>query len=65
MILTFNRLKKIKCRSIILKINLEKQLPYVLSPLIDLNSPGIWGEGFAYEKKSIFSIEKDKLPPLQ
>jgi arylformamidase len=39
-------------------------MPYVLSPLIALDSPGMWMEGPAYEKKSIYSIEPGKMPPV-
>lgn len=39
-------------------------MPYVLSPMIDLNSPGMWMEGPAYEKRSIYSIDGAKLPPV-
>jgi hypothetical protein len=38
-------------------------MPYILSPLIEINSPGMWLEGVAYEKKKNYSIEEDKLPP--
>lgn len=39
-------------------------MPYVLSPIISHHSPGMWGEGVAYEKKSIYSIETGKMPPV-
>lgn len=39
-------------------------MPYILSPLIERNSPGMWLEGLAYEKKSIYSIESGKMPPV-
>jgi arylformamidase len=39
-------------------------MPYILSPVISLNSPGMWLEGPAYEKKSIYSIEPGKMPPV-
>lgn len=39
-------------------------MPYVLSPLICLESPGMWFEGNAYDKKSIYSISHNKLPPV-
>lgn len=39
-------------------------MPYILSPLICLDSPGMWSEGPAYEKKTIYSIEPGKTPPV-
>ncbi len=39
-------------------------MPYVLSPMIGLGFPGMWFEGSAYEKKSIYSIRPGKLPPV-
>ena len=39
-------------------------MPYVLSPVIELDSPGMWFEGAAYEKKSIYSIDSGKQPPV-
>jgi arylformamidase len=39
-------------------------MPYVLSPIIHHHSPGMWSEGHAYEKKSIYSIEPGKMPPV-
>lgn len=39
-------------------------MPYVLSPFIGINSPGMWGEGPAYENRNIFSISSGKLPPV-
>lgn len=39
-------------------------MPYVLSPIIKLDSPGMWSEGAAYEKKSIYSIDSGKNPPV-
>ena len=39
-------------------------MPYILSPLIGLDSPGMWAEGPAYEKKSIYSIAPGKMPPV-
>lgn len=39
-------------------------MPYVLSPLIASNSPGMWQEGAAYEKKTIYSIQSGKMPPV-
>lgn len=39
-------------------------MPYVLSPFITSDSPGMWAEGAAYEKKNIYSIESGKMPPV-
>jgi arylformamidase len=39
-------------------------MPYILSPMISINSPGMWLEGPAYEKESIYSIEPGKMPPV-
>jgi len=39
-------------------------MPYILSPEIIPNSPGMWGEGSAYEKKSIYSLKNGTLPPV-
>lgn len=39
-------------------------MAYLLSPLIKIKSPGMWFEGDGYEKKSIYSIEDGKLPPV-
>lgn len=39
-------------------------MPYVLSPFITKDSPGMWAEGPAYEKRNIYSIESGKLPPV-
>jgi len=39
-------------------------MPYVLTPLIKAGSPGMWGEGPAYEKNTIYSIEPGRLPPV-
>lgn len=39
-------------------------MPYVLSPLIGQGSPGMWQEGPAYEKKTIYSIQEGKMPPV-
>lgn len=39
-------------------------MPYILSPLITQNSPGMWFEGEAYRKKKIYSIEEGKMPPV-
>lgn len=37
-------------------------MPYVLSPMIDVNSPGMWHEGNAYEVENIYSIDKGPPP---
>lgn len=39
-------------------------MPYILSPQIVSNSPGMWFEGDAYEKKNIYSIREGQLPPV-
>jgi arylformamidase len=39
-------------------------MPFILSPMIGLDSPGMWSEGPAYEKKTIYSIEPGKMPPV-
>jgi arylformamidase len=39
-------------------------MPYVLSPMIGPNSQGMWFEGTAYEKRSIYSIASGKAPPV-
>lgn len=39
-------------------------MPYILSPMIQPNSPGLWGEGNAYEKQTIYSIEQPNHPPV-
>lgn len=39
-------------------------MPYILSPAILENSPGMWFEGSAYEKRNIYSIESGKMPPV-
>lgn len=39
-------------------------MPYILSPMIEVESPGMWAEGSGYEKKSIYSIDSGKLPPV-
>lgn len=39
-------------------------MPYILSPIIKINSPGMWSEGQSYEKNSIYKIEEGKLPPV-
>lgn len=39
-------------------------MPYILSPEITQGSSGMWAEGAAYEKKSIYSIESGKMPPV-
>ncbi|WP_408095730.1 cyclase family protein [Peredibacter sp. HCB2-198] len=40
-------------------------MPFILAPMITSDSPGMWGEGLAYEKKNIYSIESGKMPPVQ
>ena len=39
-------------------------MPYLLTPLIEENSPGMWFEGKAYERQNIYSIEAGKMPPV-
>lgn len=41
-------------------------MPYILSPMIDLDLPGLWGEGNAYERSTIYDIHAQdvKLPPV-
>jgi kynurenine formamidase len=39
-------------------------MPYILSPRITKKMSGMWQEGAAYEKRSIYSIEPGKLPPV-
>ncbi len=39
-------------------------MPYVLSPQIVDQTPGMWNEGVGYEKKNLYSIKKDSLPPV-
>lgn len=39
-------------------------MPYILSPMITTKSSAMWGEGPAYEKKNIYSIESGKMPPV-
>jgi kynurenine formamidase len=39
-------------------------MPYILSPIIKNGSQAMWREGSGYEKKSIYKIEGDKLPPV-
>ncbi len=46
----------------LIKIFCEVLMPYILSPMIGLDSPGMWFEGPAYEKRSIFSIDTGKMP---
>lgn len=31
-------------------------MPHVLSPIVSLDMPGLWGEGPAYERKGIYSL---------
>jgi arylformamidase len=39
-------------------------MPYMLSPMIAAGDPGMWSEGPAYEKESIYSISPGKMPPV-
>jgi arylformamidase len=41
-------------------------MPYVLSPIISLGTPGLWGEGAVYERGVIYNLASDdtKLPPV-
>lgn len=39
-------------------------MPFIISPMIKLNSSGEWFEGPAYEKESLYKIEEGKLPPV-
>lgn len=39
-------------------------MPYILSPKITTRSMAMWGEPSAYEKKTLYSIESGKLPPV-
>jgi arylformamidase len=39
-------------------------MPYILSPLVKVDSNGMWGEGAAYTKRSIFEIKSGKMPPV-
>lgn len=39
-------------------------MPYVLSPKIRLGSQGMWFEGEAYRKESLYSISSGKAPPV-
>jgi arylformamidase len=39
-------------------------MPYILTPIIRQNLPGMWFEGNPYEVKNIYSIEADKAPPV-
>lgn len=39
-------------------------MPYILSPMITVDSPGMWLEGSAYEKRNIYSIEEGELPSV-
>ena len=42
----------------------EYAMPYILSPLINKNSPGLWGEGQVYESENLYSLENEKHPPV-
>jgi arylformamidase len=39
-------------------------MPYILSPIISLNTEALWGEGPPYTKQEIYKIEENKLPPV-
>lgn len=39
-------------------------MPYVLSPLLQNGSPGMWGEGSGFESRKIFEICEGALPPV-
>lgn len=39
-------------------------MPYILSPIIKSGTQAMWLEGSGYEKRSIYKIEGDKLPPV-
>ncbi len=39
-------------------------MPYILAPLITDNSEGMWFEGTAYSKESIYSIVPGEMPPV-
>jgi arylformamidase len=39
-------------------------MPYILSPIIEAGSPGMWAEGPAYETKPIYQIVEGKFPPV-
>ncbi|MGE3608267.1 MAG: hypothetical protein AB7I27_01670 [Bacteriovoracaceae bacterium] len=39
-------------------------MPYLLSPVITYGAPGMWNEGPAYEKNTIYSIQSGSLPPV-
>lgn len=37
---------------------------YILSPLIDEDTAGLWGEGNAYQRKTIYKIQNESLPSV-
>jgi arylformamidase len=39
-------------------------MPYILSPPITENLEGMWFEGPAYEKETIYSLKEGKVPPV-
>ncbi len=41
-------------------------MPYILSNIVDTSVPGLWGEGEAYVRESIYDINSDdpQLPPV-
>jgi len=39
-------------------------VPYILSPIIKLHSPGMWNEGDAYSKKNIYKIGISGMPSV-
>jgi arylformamidase len=38
--------------------------PYILSPVIEEDSEGLWGEGSPYKRNSIYKIQNEKLPSV-
>ncbi len=39
-------------------------MPYILSPIINEDVQGLWGEGAAYSRESIYSISPGNIPPV-
>lgn len=39
-------------------------MPYILSPIIQIDTPALWDEGPVYERETIYQIKKNKLPPV-
>lgn len=41
-------------------------MPYILSPIIHTELPGLWGEGSSYERRNIYDVNSidPKLPPV-